>query len=89
MKSKKKKMAAGFSLPASPKKTPVSAKAAKKFVDGGAARKRRETAGERLTLYVPPQLAEDLRVFCARQRRSLSDVGTEALAKLMNHPGRK
>jgi len=39
----------------------------------------RKPAGERLTVYVPPELAEALRVRCAKERRSLSDAATEAL----------
>jgi hypothetical protein len=42
-------------------------------------RLRRDEAGERVVAYVPPDLATDLRVACARSRRSMSDAVTEAL----------
>jgi hypothetical protein len=45
-----------------------------------ASRLRREASGERVVAYVPTDLATDLRVACARSRRSMSDAVTEALA---------
>jgi hypothetical protein len=44
-----------------------------------ASRLRREESGERVVAYVPTDLATDLRVTCARSRRSMSDAVTEAL----------
>lgn len=40
---------------------------------------RRDEGGERITAYVPPDVAEEARVRCARERRSMSDVVTQAL----------
>jgi hypothetical protein len=40
---------------------------------------RAALVGERVVMYVPPEVAEALRVHCAKSRRSLSDAGTEAL----------
>lgn len=34
---------------------------------------RREQQGRRLVIYLPPELEEEFRVACARQRRSLSN----------------
>ena len=60
----------------------MSDSTAKKFEQGAAAsRLRRETQGERMAVYLPPKMAEDLRVFCARKRRSLSDAVTEAVGE--------
>ncbi len=85
-KSKKAAVAAGFnrrkSLP-TPKRTSVAVDAGDRFIGGGshtATRGKRKKAGERLTIYVPPELAEAVRVRCAQERRSLSDAGTEALS---------
>lgn len=44
-----------------------------------ASRLRRDESGERVVAYVPTDLATDLRVTCARSRRSMSDAVTEAL----------
>jgi hypothetical protein len=44
-------------------------------------RQRRGEAGERIVIYIPTELATDLRVRCARERRSLSDAVTTALEK--------
>ena len=48
-------------------------------VSSTASRLRRDESGERVVAYVPPDLATDLRVTCARSRRSMSDAVTEAL----------
>lgn len=42
-------------------------------------RLRRLERGERVSVYIPPEMAEALRVRCARERRSVSDAVTEAL----------
>lgn len=42
-----------------------------------------EPEQERLTVYLPPDLAEALRVHCARHRRSLSDAVTEAVRAMV------
>ena len=80
MTKSKSAVAAGFTLPKAPQRTPVAAKAADRFVgDKLQTRGKRKEAGERLTVYVPPELAEALRVTCAQERRSLSEAVTEAL----------
>ncbi len=45
--------------------------------------KRRLERGERLTLYLPPELAAELRVYAARAGRSVSDAVTEAVRELL------
>jgi hypothetical protein len=47
--------------------------------DAPTSRLRRDESGERVVAYVPTDLATDLRVTCARSRRSMSDAVTEAL----------
>ncbi len=42
-------------------------------------RRRRPARGERMAVYLPPELAEELRVRCARERRSMSDAVSEAV----------
>jgi len=78
---KREAMAKGFAMPQPPKRTAVGGAEADRFVGETPAKttrgKRRE-AGERLTVYVPPELAEAIRVRCARERRSLSEAGTTA-----------
>jgi hypothetical protein len=85
MTDKGKKLAHGFELPKPPKRSAVKEHAAARFVKAErkaprASRMRREVAGERLAIYLPPEVAEDLRVRCARERRSMSDAITEAVA---------
>ncbi len=84
MSKSKADVASGFKLPDAPKRTAVAIDAADRFVSGGkskpSTRGKRRDAGERLTIYVPPDIAEAVRVRCAKERRSLSEVGTEALA---------
>lgn len=46
----------------------------------GTGRLRRSESGERMSIYLPPDIAEKLRVRCALDRRSLSDAVTEAVA---------
>ncbi len=83
MADKGKKLAQGFALPQAPSRTPVKDQAAAKFVKAErrpkASRLRREIGGERLAIYLPPDVAEELRVRCARERRSISDAVTEAV----------
>lgn len=43
-------------------------------------RLRRAELGERMAVYLPPIAAEQLRVRCARERRSLSDAVSEAVS---------
>ena len=42
-------------------------------------RRRRAARGERMAVYLPPTLVEELRVRCARERRSMSDAVSEAV----------
>lgn len=42
-------------------------------------RLRRDEGGERITAYLPPEVAENLRIRCAKERRSVSDAVTDAL----------
>jgi len=79
-KSSKSAVAAGFTLPRAPQRTNVADEVADRFVgDKPQTRGKRKGAGERLTIYIPPEVAEALRVACARERRSLSEAVTEAL----------
>jgi hypothetical protein len=57
----------------------VAVDAADRFVGDKPTAHGKRKAGERITVYVPAELAEVLRVACARERRSLSDAVTEAL----------
>lgn len=83
---KEKKLAGGFALPKAPTRTEVQEKVATRFVQAERKKKgregsrlRREAGGERIAVYLPPRVAEDLRVRCARERRSFSDAVTEAI----------
>lgn len=90
----KGKLAGGFKLPAKPAAPVVNEERAAAFVAAveepapvapapraapAASRLRRAERGERLALYLPPDVAEELRVRCARERRSASDAVTEAV----------
>jgi hypothetical protein len=55
-----------------------AAKKEEKFV-AAAAYRRREEGGERLAVYLPPDIAEALRIAAVRARRSLSDAVTAAV----------
>jgi len=44
---------------------------------------RREERGERLAVYLPEDIATELRVYCAKSRRSLSDAVSEAVRALV------
>jgi hypothetical protein len=91
MSTAKAKLASGFVLPTPPARQPVPDDAAARFVGGPAnddreqgrgettSRLRRAQGGERLAIYLPPELARELRVRCAVDRRSASDAVTEAL----------
>lgn len=48
-----------------------------------ASKLRRDKRGERVTSYLPPKVAEKLRLRCARERRSVSDAVTEAVELLL------
>lgn len=85
MADKGKKLAEGFTLPKAPARTPVKDQAVRKFVKAErkpsrASQLRRDIGGERLAIYLPHDIAEELRVRCARERRSISNAVTEAVA---------
>ena len=48
--------------------------------DASGSRRRRPVRGERIAVYLPPSLVEELRVRCVRERRSVSDAVTEAVS---------
>lgn len=74
--SPKKLSTAGFARPSE-----KPALTQEQFLKAGT--KRREAQGERTAVYLPPDLAQKLRVRCAIERRSLSDAATEALTAWM------
>jgi hypothetical protein len=75
---KPKPAAASRAVPARAPR-PVAAKVPAPAAAAPASRLRRDESGERVVAYVPTELATDLRVTCARSRRSMSDAVTEAL----------
>lgn len=81
----KRDLAGGFALPSPPKRTPVAEVTAARFTKAeelappSSSRLRRAELGERIVAYLPPDLATELRVRCARERRSLSDAVTAAV----------
>jgi len=77
----------GYQSPAAPsaneRQMPLEEKAAA-FVGGRRSTKLRNAElGERVVAYVPPELAQALRVRCVEDRRSLSDAVTEAIRLLL------
>jgi len=77
--AKRRPSAEGFQLP---KKTIVPEAEAARFTGEQPVREsklRRAELGERLTIYLPPELAKDLRLRCVTERRSVSDGVTEAV----------
>lgn len=89
MARKKEDVAKGFAArPKTPKRSVVPETEARKFErtlspaaePPSGSKLRRQERGERLSAYVPPELAESLRVRCAREHRSVSDAVTEALS---------
>lgn len=85
----KPNLASGFALPSPPKRTPVPAAKVATFTEAeepsrvqlapSTSRLRRAELGERTVVYLPADLATELRVRCARERRSLSDAVTAAV----------
>lgn len=53
-------------------------------VTKGGSRLKRETLGDRVTVYLPPKLVAAIRRRCLSERRSLSDGLTEAAEQWMN-----
>lgn len=71
-----------YALPKATARKDVPERAAKQFEEGGSgARLRRVEKGERVTLYLPPELAKRVRLLCVEERRSMSDATTEALTE--------
>lgn len=84
----KENVAAGFSLPTTVKRTTVDAEAADRFVcdqPKPKSKRSQKQKAERLTIYLPPKLAERVRVRCAKDRKSLSDAGVEAFSSWVEH----
>ena len=83
-------LASGFALPTAPKRTPVAEPVAARFASDTPrpkpSRLRRSELGERVVVYLPPELATELRVRCARERRSLSDAVTAAVESWAREP---
>lgn len=70
----------GFSLPSKPKRTELKPVQEARFTAAKSESKlRRAELGERVAVYLPPKLAEELRIRCAKERRSLSDAVTDAV----------
>lgn len=76
-----------LSLPKAPAIAEVEEERAQRFerseaVDASARKKgsrlKRESLGERVTVYLPPKLADAVRRRCLKERRSISDGMTEA-----------
>lgn len=82
---KKEALAKGFSLPKPPTRTEVGEATAKHFEgtrpEVKASKLRRAARGERISAYLPLEVAEALRVRCARERRSISDAVTDAVSQ--------
>lgn len=86
----KPNLASGFALPSPPKRTTVAAEKVATFTEAeepsrvrlappSSSKLRRAELGERTVVYLPADLATELRVRCARERRSLSDAVTAAV----------
>lgn len=92
---KRKPVASGFALPSPPKRTPIAEPTAQRFTlaeerpakaSATPSKLRRAELGERVAVYLPPELAAELRVRCARERRSLSDAVTAAVEAWVRGP---
>jgi hypothetical protein len=90
MGSKKEALASGFALP-TPRRTTVDESTSERFVAGQVPERKtsRRPRGERIVFYIPPEVAEEVRVRCARARMSLSEAGAEALAMWIRAGGNK
>lgn len=69
----------GFIVPADSQPPPAS----RPDPHGDASRRRRAVRGERIAVYLPPELVEELRLRCVREKRSVSDAVTEAVSSWM------
>ena len=82
----KRDLSDAFDLPPPKPRTEVPEERALRFVETpkrkpSASKLRREGPGERVNAYLPPELVEALRTAAFRERRSVSDVLTEAVAQ--------
>ncbi len=81
--AKKEGLLSGFDLPSVEAPTADDG-AAKRFIsDRTGSRLRRAERGVRINVYLPPELDEELRVYSARTRRSMSDVVSDAIAEYL------
>ena len=53
----------------------------------GIVERKRSEKTRRMTVYLPPDLATRLAVYCAQHGRDMSDVVTEAVARTLERPG--
>lgn len=83
--AKKAIESSAYALPSATAPKVVGEVAAKRFEEGAAASRRRTEKGERVTLYLPPELAKQVRLLCVEERRSMSDAATEALTAWTRH----
>ncbi len=80
-------LAKGFDLPTPPKRTDIPEGTARKFEkateikskEGSSSMLRRDSCGERVSVYLPPEMVTQLRMRCAVERRSISNAVTEAV----------
>lgn len=68
-----------------PRLVPPLSEAASPAKGKTSSRQRRAELGERVVVYLPPELVTELRVTCARERRSLSDAVTAAVGSWSQH----
>lgn len=93
MASKRVDLGEAFDLPPPKPRTVVPESTAARFVAPEAPRERkpsklrRDGPGERVNAYLPPELVEELRAAAFRERRSLSDVLTEAVREWAERKG--
>ncbi len=78
--------------PQKPASAPKKKKSADKKVEPqtegeGRSKLRREESGERITIYLPPELERKVRIHCAAERRSLSNAATEAFTQWLAERG--
>lgn len=89
MAKKKTIGTSAYALPKVTARKKVPERAAKAFEEGNTPRLRRVQKGERVTLYLPPELAKRVRLLCVEERRSMSDATTEALTAWTARHGRR
>lgn len=55
----------------------------------GTSKRRREDPGERVTVYLPSELATELRLLCVRKRYSVSHAMTEAVQRWLKSESKR